>query len=192
MVLLTVTDVKNFVYCPRVVYYHYFLAATNRPTTYKMVEGKMEEERVDALEERRSLRAYGLKEGEREFDVRLCSERLGVNGLLDLAIVCAEETVPVEFKNSTHPPGLNHKYQLTTYALLCEERFEKPVRRGFVYLIPKKRAVEILVTPDARRFVFRTLARIRTMLEREQLPAPTSHRERCTDCEFRRLCWDRN
>lgn len=198
MVVLTVTDVKNFVYCPRVVYYHYFLPAVNRPTTYKMIEGKLEEERVDALEERRSLRAYGLKDGTREFDVRLFSGRLGVNGLLDLVIVRGEEAIenheaiPVEFKNSTHPPGLNHKYQLTTYALLCEERFGKPVRRGFVYLIPKKRAFEIQITPDARRFAMRTLERIRTMLASEQLPVPTPHRERCTDCEFQRLCWDRS
>jgi CRISPR-associated exonuclease Cas4 len=189
MLTITVTDVKNFMYCPRVVYYHYFLPT--RPTTYKMVEGKLEEARVEALEERRSLRAYGLKEGAREFDVTLISERLGVSGLLDLAIVREHEVIPVEFKNSTHAPGLHHKYQVTTYALLCEEKYSKPSRRGFVYLIPSKRVVEIAVTPDTRRFALRTIDKIRAMIESERMPPPTARRERCRDCEFRRLCWDR-
>ena len=36
-----------------------------------MQEGKLQHERVEDLEERRSLRAYGLSEGEREFALLL-------------------------------------------------------------------------------------------------------------------------
>ncbi|MBM4463865.1 MAG: DUF911 domain-containing protein [Chloroflexi bacterium] len=59
--VLTVSDVKQFAYCPRVVYFTYALPR-RRPTTYKMKEGKIEHEHVAELEERRSLRAYGLAE----------------------------------------------------------------------------------------------------------------------------------
>ncbi len=190
--MLTVTDVKNFIYCPRVVFYHYFLPTGNRPTTFKMAEGKRQEARVEELEERRSLRAYRLAEGERAFDVQIASERLGVSGLLDMAILCPHEVVPVEFKNSTSAPGLHHKYQVTTYALLCEEQFARASSRGFVYLIPSKRAVEIRVTPDTRRYALQTMDRIRAMLEMERIPPPTRRRERCRDCEFRRWCLDRD
>ena len=188
MNILTVTDVKNFVYCPRVVYFTYCLP--QRPLTYKMEEGKLEHGRTEELEERRSLRAYGLTEGQREFKVHLASERLGLSGLLDMAIVTAQEAIPVEFKNTSGPLGLNHKYQLVAYALLVEEKWGRPVRRGFVYRIPLKRSQELPITPNGRRFVLRLLAQIRRLIVTETMPPHTTRRGRCRDCEFRRFCND--
>lgn len=188
LIPLTVTDVKNFVYCPRVVYHVYFLS--QRPVTYKMEEGKLQHEHTAGLEERRSLRAYGLADGERHFGVRLQSDRLGLSGLLDMAIVRQQEAIPVEFKHSTGRLGLNHKYQLVAYGLLVEERYGRPARRGFVYFIPVRRAQEVPITPNMRRYVTRLLREIREMLDTEALPQVTGHRERCVDCEFERYCGD--
>ena len=77
LVSLTVTDMKNFLYCRRIPF-HGYLLGVRRPQTFKMVEGKRAHEDVAALEARRSLRAYGLRAGERFFDVALRSERLGL------------------------------------------------------------------------------------------------------------------
>src|SRR5690606_34579809 len=44
------------------------------------------QERVTALEERRSLRAYGLTEGERRYYVPVQSRRLGCTGQVDMVI----------------------------------------------------------------------------------------------------------
>ncbi len=186
LIPLTVTDVKNFVYCPRVVYHVHFVP--QRPVTYKMEEGKLQHEHTAELEERRSLRAYGLSDGERHFGVQLYSDRLGLSGLLDMAIVREGETIPVEFKHSTGRLGLNHKYQLTAYGLLVEEKWGRPVRRGFAYFIPARRAQEVPITPNMRRYVTRLLREIRQMLGSEALPWATGHRERCVDCEYRRYC----
>jgi len=106
LIELAVSDVKQYVYCPRVVYFT-GCRQLRRPVTYKMVEGQLEHETTEAREHRRSLRAYGLTEGERHFAVRLRSERLGLSGLLDMAIVTAMETIPVEFKSSSAGVGLN-------------------------------------------------------------------------------------
>ena len=80
-----------------IVFYEHFL---------EMVEGKLQHERVEELERRRSLRAYGLADGERVFDVRLASERLGMVGTLDMAIVRRHEVIPVEFKHTEARLGL--------------------------------------------------------------------------------------
>ena len=188
-VVLTVTDVRQFVYCPRIVYYTRYLEVP-QPETYKMEEGKLQHQRSAGLERRRSLRTYGLEEGERHFSVRLYSRRLGLSGLLDMVIETSSEVIPVEFKHTMGALGLNHKYQLTAYALLVEERWGRPVRRGFVYRIPEKEAVEVPITPNMRRHVHRLLAEMREMLAQGGRPAPTRHRGRCVDCEFRRLCGD--
>jgi CRISPR-associated exonuclease Cas4 len=187
---LTVTDVKQFLYCPRIVYFTYSLPVKG-PVTYKMEEGKLQHERTADLEERRSLRAYGLEKGERHFSVGLYSERLGLSGLLDMVILTsAGEPIPVEFKHSDAKLGLNHKYQLTAYALLVEDRWGTPVRRAFIYFIPLKRARETSITPNMRRFVQKTLDEIRDMIATEAMPEPTRHRGRCVDCEYRNFCGD--
>ncbi len=187
---LTVSDLKQFIYCPRIIHFTRTLPL-KRPTTYKMDEGKLEHEANEEREMRRSLRAYGLSEGERHFAVRLNSERLGLSGLLDMVIVTAHEVIPVEFKNSCGPVALNHKYQLTGYALLVEDRWNRNVRRGFVYLIPLKRSHEVVITPNMRQFVKAALEDIRKIIDSEMVPAGTRHKARCIDCEFKNYCLDR-
>jgi len=188
-ITLTVGDVKQYCYCPRVVFYTYCLHI-KRPTTYKMVEGNLEHEVVQEKEERRSLRAYGLREGERQFNLNLYSRRLELTGKLDMVIITPAEIIPVDFKNTSGKPGLNHKYQLTGYALLLEESFQKPVRRGFIYLLPQKKACEISITDNMRLFFKKTLDKIRHMLDSESLPPPARRESLCTDCEFRNFCGD--
>ena len=97
--LLNASDLRQYVYCPRIVYFRYCVPV-RPPPTYKMVEGKLQHEQVEELEHRRSLRAYGLSDGERVFDVRLRSDRLGISGVLDLVIVRRHEVIPVEFKHA--------------------------------------------------------------------------------------------
>ena len=187
---LTVSDVKQFFYCPRVVFYTYCPHSTRRPTTYKMVEGSLEHKAIEDKEERRSLRAYGLAEGEKQFNISLHSPRLALTGKLDMAILTKNEIIPVDFKNTSGNPGLNHKYQLTGYALLVEDLWQKPVRRGFIYLAPRKKAIEITITGNMRLFFKQALAKIRRMIENESLPKPPRKTSYCTDCEFRNFCND--
>lgn len=189
LINLTVSDVKQYFYCPRVVFYTYCLHA-KRPTTYKMKEGNLEHDAIAEREERRSLKAYGLTEGERQFNMSLYSRRLALTGKLDMAILTNNEVIPVDFKNTSGSVGLNHKYQLTGYALLVEDKWQKPVRRAFIYLVPQKKAQEVVITDNMRLFVKQTLAKIREMIEQESLPPPARRKTHCTDCEFINFCND--
>jgi CRISPR-associated exonuclease Cas4 len=188
-VSLTVTDIKQWLYCRRIVF-HTYLLGIPRPRTIAMDEGSRAQEDAEALERRRTLRSYGLADGERRFDLAAISEQLGLGARLDLLIVREHEAIPVDFKDSRGPVGRNHAYQLAAYALIAEETAGRPVRRGFIYLIQARRAVEVLIRPGMRRYVRRAVAEIGAMLANETLPPPTRHRSRCTDCEFRRFCND--
>ncbi|HLH23127.1 MAG TPA: CRISPR-associated protein Cas4 [Chloroflexota bacterium] len=188
---LAVSDVRQHVYCPRIPYFRLGLRLPHRPVTFKMAEGIRAHERTEALEARRSLHAYGLASGERHFAVALHSPRLGLSGRLDMAIVLPAEAIPVEWKNSAGPLGLNHKYQLAAYALLAEDCFGRPVRRAFVYWIPARRAEPVTITPAMRRYAKRVLADIRRAVAREQLPGGTRVLGRCRECEFLGYCNDR-
>ncbi len=185
---LTVTDVRQHVYCPRIPYYRYTLPL-ERPVTAKMDLGREEHESTSAKESRRTLKAYGIKEGERRFGVDLYSRHLRLRGKLDMVIFTRYELVPVEYK-MTSGVGLHHKYQLAAYAMLAEHTFSCTVSRSFVYLTPEKRAVEVPITAAMRERVRRLLDELRRAVWNERLPAPTPHRGRCTGCEYRRFCGD--
>jgi CRISPR-associated exonuclease Cas4 len=186
---LTVTDIKQFVYCPRVVYLANVLGVEKR-VTRKMEYGKEMHIELDRLEKRRKLKRYGLDKGERRFHTFLYSVRLGLSGKLDLHIETDGEYFPVEFKNSPRGAFLNHKYQLTAYAMLLEDNYSRPIRTGFVYSIPLNQLFPIEITPNMREFVKDTMRKIRLMTFEQVLPKPTPHKKRCVDCEFINYCAD--
>ena len=189
LLALTVTDIRQYLYCGRVFYFTAFLGRT-RPLTFKMEEGVRQHDDEAAREERRSLRPYGLQEGERHLDLRLASDRLGLVGRLDMAIRTRLEAIPVEHKYSVAEVGTHQRYQMAAYAMLLEEHWGRPVRRAFVYLIPRRRAVAVAIRPGMRRYVTRTLRAMRRVLTCESLPPPTRHGGRCRECEFRHFCGD--
>ncbi|HHV78321.1 MAG TPA: CRISPR-associated protein Cas4 [Firmicutes bacterium] len=187
---LRVSDIKQFVYCPRVVYFDYVMPLKTK-ITRKMEYGKERHLEFQGYENRRSLRRYRLDEGERQFGVYLRSERLGLNGLLDLLIVSPAGYFPVEFKDTARPPGLNHKYQLTAYALLLEDVMKRPVRCGFVCTSEgEKRLWPIQITPNARLHCLRIMGAIRNMIRSERLPPLSRSIQRCRECEHIRFCND--
>lgn len=190
---LQVTDLKQYSYCPRIVFYQTCLPGI-RPTTYKMAAGIQAQEKVTSLEKRRSLRAYDLIDGERHFNVSLRSERLGLSGQVDLVVESGEgearRLTPVDFKLSRQKPGRHFHLQLACYALLLEECWGAPVEAGYLYLIPSKESVRVEITHRLRRDVVKQVAEIRRLLLAEEMPAPTSQRGSCVNCEFRRFCND--
>lgn len=193
--LLDVTDLKQYVCCPRIVYYHYCLPAV-RPLTYTMEVGIESHKQEEEREVRRSLKAYGIEEGERLFHYPLRSETLGLKGKIDLIIITPSmndpdrEAVIVEYKHSEQKAGAHFKLQLAAYALLLEEALGIPARRTFLYSIPLRKAEAIPVTTSLRKKVREVTQAIRQIAMSEQMPEPTRAQRRCPTCEFRRFCND--
>ncbi len=193
--LLEVTDLKQYTYCPRIVYYRYCLPRI-RPITYTMEEGMRCHEEEETREERRSLRNYGLTSGERIYRLPLQSRRLGLTGRIDLAIATPSREAPgakaivVEYKLSEQKAGSHFTLQLAAYALLIEEAWGLPVDQGFLYSIPLRKAEPVAITQHLRRKVIQTVAQIRQIVESEIMPSPPGSLRRCVTCEFRRFCND--
>lgn len=191
--LVRVTDLKQYTYCPRVVYYQYCLPGV-RPITYKMQAGIDAQDRVEELEKRRSLREYGLEEGERHFNIVLTSARLACTAQIDLVVETGIGTerrlLPVDFKMSRREPGRHFRLQLALYGMMLEEAWLGPAPEGVIYLIPVKRALRFKLDKRLRADAESMLAAIRMMVTQERMPPPTPQRSRCVDCEFRRFCND--
>ncbi len=192
--IFTVTDLKQFAYCPRVVLYYYCLPLI-RPTTYKMEESILAHREEAEREERRSLRPYGLTQGERRYDVPVASARLGLRGVIDMVIDTGEEYIPVDYKSTFRKqPGAHFRLQLAAYGRMLEESLSTGsgfrVHRGFLYSLLTRSAQEIALTGRLRAQVIRTVDALREMVARERMPPAPQGRGRCIACEFRRFCND--
>ena len=186
-----VIDLKQYVYCRRILYYHTVLPEI-RPITYKMEAGIAAHEEAEGKEKRRSLRSYGLREGRRHFNVRLYHPELTLSGEIDMLIETEEELIPIDYK-MTKRKGQHFEVQLMAYGRLLETTWpdkSKKVKRGFLYLIPLRKAIEIPFTRGLRRQLSTALKTMHTIAHTQQMPAPTRQRRRCVDCEFRRFCND--
>ena len=86
--------------------------------------------------------------------------------------------------------GTHFKLQLVAYGLLLEEAYGLPVKRGFLYAIPTRRATEVVFSPALRAQLSRALQEMTEVVARGFMPAPVRQRAKCQVCEFRRFCND--
>ena len=196
MTQFRVIDLKQFQYCPRLIYFHHCLPHI-RPVTKKMERGIEMQRAALRNEARRSLKPYGVSHGERLYNVPLESTELGLRGKIELVIKTTDnpqgttELIPVDFKNSRRgKPDKHLKLQLTAYALMLEESEHLPVKRGFLYYIPLRQAVEVRISARLKADLRKSVETMRKIVAAEWMPPPTARRAKCTDCEFRRFCND--
>lgn len=185
-----VIDLKQYSYCPRIFYYHTILPEV-RPITGKMKEGIIVHHEEDGREKRRQLRTYGINEGERLFHLQIQSKLYLLSGEIDLVIKTRDRLIPVDFKNASKPSD-HFQIQLAAYALMLKEQHgdEMKVEHGFLYLIPKREAVEIKFTTKLFQKAKSALTHMGAIAYSQYVPEPTKHRQKCVDCEFRRFCND--
>lgn len=186
---LTVTDLKQWAYCPRIPYYHHVMPV-DFARTYKMERGRDLEAALQAMEKRRGFRRYGLERGERRFGVWIHSASLGLAGKLDLLILTEDAAYPVDFKDTEGGVRYNHRIQLAAYAMIIEEALALAVPMTFVYLVPSRQLAAVPVGNKERDQVVRASAEMRRVIGEEDMPGPTAVRARCTACEFRNYCAD--
>jgi len=192
MIELRISDLKQFVYCPRYIYFTY-VQPVKKAVTFKMFEGREEHKEILRKERRRGYKSYGLFEGERIYGFPVVAERLGIRGKIDMVIDTKAEIgqryYPVECKDSNRGIRNNIKFQLVGYALALEEMTGTTVDQGFIYIIPENRAYIIEITSGLKQHVQRMITMIHKIIREEIFPEPRSQR-RCWNCELRRYCND--
>jgi CRISPR-associated exonuclease Cas4 len=186
---LPVTELRQWQYCRRIVYYHQLMPGTGQ-STYKMREGERAQETIENLEMRRTLREYGLEGAERQFGVWLSDERIGLSGKIDLLLKSDTSAAVVDFKLTSGEVGENHRMQLAGYAALVESVLGLPVEQTFLFRIPDNKVFAVPIGRDLKERVADAVRSMQRLRETEELPAPTVVRARCTECEYANYCGD--
>lgn len=188
---LTVTHLLEHLYCPRFTYFEYALGVPERQGNRPLVlKGRQ------AHEERRRTNPHYLRKKlgvvRRQFDVPLASAALGVRGSVDEVLTLADGSMaPFDYKFAEAPRKVYHnqKMQSALYALLIQETFGVPVRRGYLcYVRSKHRIVELEHTEEDYAAVRRVLAEILEVIQTGVFPPATAWKARCRDCCYRNIC----
>lgn len=186
---LVVTDLKNYAHCPRIPYFEQCMPGV-RPRTYMMDAGDEAHIEERARARRRTLWAYGLPEGERQFNVRVADAELGLIGVIDELVTTADGVVlPVDYKLSQKVKE-SFELQIIAYAMLLEAVHGRTVAQGYIYFIGERRLHTVAVGDAGRAQVRAALDDIRQMTRREAMPGPVTQRAKCRACEWRRFCND--
>ena len=181
--------VRQWSYCPRVVYYMELLEGPiHRPSWVKQGEDfhQMEEK----LWQRRNLSRFKLSEGKTYHNLGLQSDELGLHGIVDMAIETEEAVYAVEFKLSASNKKRGDILQLTGYAMLLEKHFNKASPVAF--LVGKGKVLHSIEMNRTRHLeLMASTDKIRKLLERGLKPETSASSAQCCTCEYLNFCNDR-
>ncbi len=192
---VSVTDIKHYIYCPRLIYFDHVLHAAPVFGS-QQEEGKESHEEQVAKELRRKDAVYYSSEfvgAQKLLFTPLSSGVLGLQGNVDLIIRTARgEFIPVEYKNMNSDGGrvcMDHKFQLVAYALLIEDSFRTIVKNGIVNYLPETLILQFEITPTMKTHVKRVLGHIKRIIQTEELPSIRVATYKCQGgCGHKQTC----
>lgn len=184
-----ISMIRQYAFCPRIPYYTEIAGIVGlqpdwvqQGTTYHA-----EEQRKTA---RRNLKKFGVIEGKTHLSVYVEHNGIGMYGQADMIIELDDEIMPVEFK--TAKPRKGGLLQLAAYGMAAEVQFGKPYVRGFYTYGRRATAVEVPDSEKTRNEVKKIVTNIAKMRDTGLLPNTSASEHQCSQCEFLRLCNDRN
>ncbi|MEM2960836.1 MAG: CRISPR-associated protein Cas4, partial [Candidatus Bathyarchaeia archaeon] len=130
--LIPATWIKQYYFCPRIIYYLGVLGYSER-LTESMIEGK----EFHSSEERKAKRRKSVA-GERKEHAKsvwskipVASKKIGLYGIIDEVYETDNGLVVVEnkFMKAPRKPYPSHIYQAVAYAMLAEEKLGRIARK---------------------------------------------------------------
>ncbi|GIU71802.1 MAG: CRISPR-associated protein Cas4 [Candidatus Nitrosocaldaceae archaeon] len=191
-IYITGTDIKNHIFCPRIIYFKRVMDI--EPKLYsQQLNAKFEHELEEDKERKRKYVLPNIKADNITYNLSIRSERLRSSAIIDCVIEYDNRLIPVEFKVAKSRNGkayADHKYQLTFYALLLEDMYNKDVNEGYINYLIDSKIVRIIITDAMKLYVRRLITNIRNNIENEKLPPITVSKKKCFGgCGYRYVCY---
>ena len=186
---ITATDLMNYSYCPRIIYYVHVLKDPQF-TTKKEFKGREKEDQFRSNAKRTKV-VKELPSLPKEFKVSFVSEELGIKTIADSIIInkSKSEAYPLQIKYSFRPKILyeTQKNQLFMEALLIEQQLNYTVPFGFIKFLKSNDVIK--VSTKRKESVLGVFDKIRNIVKNEEFPPPTKYLKRCVDCCYNNKCW---
>ena len=189
MIEVKAVDVRQFVYCPRIIYFIYVMPV-QKAATFKMTHGKNAEKTASRFTDKTFLKRFGIDATSWEYHKLIRSKRLGLTGRPDLLIKTPESVCPADFKFTEGGLRKNHICQITAYSLILEDIYDVSVDKGFVYMLSSRMISRVDIRPELKKDVLSMLDSIRSIICGEKMPDKPAKASKCRDCEYSSYCGD--
>lgn len=178
-IFFTCEDIRQYYYCPRIIYFRYVLKA-RVSETYKMRKGSETHEKIKI-------------KGNIKRNIYISSEDLSLIGIIDALEYIDTNTVDIieikqgKLKRKMHD---SHKAQLAAQAILVEKELGLKVRKIKVLDATTRKTQEVHIVEYHREMARKAIEEMKKIVISEELPEPTSISGKCIDCEYRAYCDD--
>jgi len=171
--LVNVSDLNQYVYCPRRYWYLHFYDTQGR--NYERVEGTTKHENQ-------------ATRGDWFNELYLESEAVGLKGKIDVIEMDDGRMLPVERKRAESGEYYrSDEIQLAGYCLLLEDHIGELVQEGVIYLYATDQRMHVPITDDHREAVHQTVQEIQNMRVSE-VPPLVDNPNKCESCSTRQYC----
>ncbi|TXT64768.1 MAG: putative CRISPR-associated protein Cas4 [Promethearchaeota archaeon] len=182
--LIGTEEIRQYIYCKRKIFFRYVLNSPMRQT-YKMQYG------LEKHEELQKLSNKSHEKTQKYFNIYLTDSEVGLVGVIDYFEYDGNEAYPIEIKSGNIPPeGMKNpdKYQVAAQALLIERNFDFLVKKVRVFYLKYEKFIEYPIGIEDKLNVLKVIKEIQEMIHSEKIPDPTSHKNKCRDCECNTYC----
>lgn len=180
---LTATDLMNYLYDPRIIYFVHVLKIP-QATTIKELEGRIKYNEF----EKKSVRNKIIKELPflpKMYDLYLSSAKYGIVTKIDCVAIDRKKRAayPIQVKYSLKPKALyrTQKFQVVMEALLIEEKLGYKVPHGYVKFLRSGDFVKVKITQKLKEELLRIFSDIESIIQSEKLPKGTKDKKKAID-----------
>ncbi|MFN3533261.1 MAG: CRISPR-associated protein Cas4 [Candidatus Brocadia sp.] len=189
--MITPSEVIEHLYCPR---FTYFMNCLNIPQheelRYKVLKGREIHERRSS--ENRDYLRKKIGCTSKAISVYLASPKIRVRGIVDEVLELSDGTMsPLDYKYTEFSEYTfkTHKFQSVIYAMLIEEIYKRPVKKGFIcYLKDGASLKELDYKPSDFDEARALLSEIFDVISKGYYPKKTKFLNKCVDCCYRNIC----
>ncbi len=190
-VFITVSDVMEYLFCPRFIYFMYCLGIPqHEEKRYKVLKGR---ELHDAREKvNKSYIRKKLQCVRKDIAVYLVSRKYCLKGEVDEVLFLEDGTAaPLDYKFAEFKDKVfrTHKYQSALYGLMIADNYGLKVNRGFVCYTRSNHLVkEVKLSDKDFERAIATVNEVLDIIQKGFYPEATKYKARCVDCTYRNIC----
>lgn len=189
--IITVSDVLEYLFCPRFIYFMHCLdIPQHEESRFKVIKGREvhEEKRITNPEYLR--RKLGVVK--KELNVFMASKSSHVKGIVDEVLFLEDGTAaPFEYKYAEFKDNIfrTYKYQLVIHGIMIKENYNKDVKKGFICFTRSNHHIEeVSFSEKDFKKGIEIINAILEIIDKGFYPNKSRYKNKCIDCCYNNIC----
>lgn len=189
--IITISDVLEYLFCPRFIYYMHCLdIPQHQEKRFKVMKGReVHEEKLITNPEYLRKKLGVIK---KEMNVFIASKQHHVKGIVDEVLFLDDGTAaPFEYKFAEFKDTIfqTYKYQLVLHAIMIRENYHLDVKRGFICFTRSNNHIETIefTKQDFERGL-EIIWEVLEIIDKGFYPNKGKYKNKCIDCCYATIC----